>query len=130
MKAAKANVGNKYSGALEIYAAHRKRNGKEPIIVKFTNKKFANAALYNSRNLKDVKLYEDEEQGGNKKIYINESLCPEFGYLHYAVRQAKIKGEIHYYKSRKGVMFIKKTEVLQGKQYVTSYGYLPCFSAN
>ena len=46
----------------------------------------------------------------NKNIYINESLCPEFEYLHYAVRQAKIKGEIHYYKSRKGVMFIKKTE--------------------
>ena len=81
------------------------------MICKFVNRKFAYAALVNGRNLRDAKIYdEDGDSTVGNKIYINSSLCPEFGYLHYAVRNAKKKSEIHSYKVKHGVMFIKKSE--------------------
>ena len=114
LKTAKAKVGNRFPGPFDVQAAHRKGK-KGVIIVKFTNRKFARSALVNSRNLKDH-LYKpagDNAGGENDagaRIYINESLCPEFGYLHFAVRKAKQNNEIHRFKVRNGVMNIQKVE--------------------
>ena len=53
-------------------------------------------------NLKDANIY-----GENSAVYINQSLCPEFAYLSYAVRKAKKNNEIIFYKLRNGVNFIQ-----------------------
>lgn len=113
LKTAKAKMGGKFPVAHDIQASHRiGRKGK--IICKFVNRKFAKSAVINSKNLKDVLYKPNEDDEGDEaeghKIYINESLCPEFGYLHYAVRNAKKKKELHAYKIRNGVMNIQKEE--------------------
>ena len=104
LKSAKAKAHSKFPSHLDIHAAHRK--GKKGVVIcKFVNRKFAYSALYNSSNLKDSDVFENGEA-----IYINPSLCPEFGFLHFAVRKAKKNKIIHSYKVRHGVMYIKKTE--------------------
>ena len=104
LKAAKAKVGPKHAAALDIQAAHRKGK-KGVVIVKFVNRKFAMSALQNSKNLKDTKIF-----GENHRVFINSSLCPEFAYLHYAVRQAKKNGEINFYSQWNGLMKVKMTK--------------------
>lgn len=108
LQAAKAKVNNNFPRSLDIQAAHRKgRNGV--IICKFVNRKFATSAVINSRNLKNAELYVSENDDGGSRLYINPSLCPEFGYLHFAARKAKKNNEIQSYKVRYGVMYIRKT---------------------
>ena len=85
-KAAKVKVGNRFPTTLDIHAAHRKGR-KGTVIVKFVNRKFAIASLTNRQNLKDSDVY-----GG---VFINTSLCPEFGFLNFAVRRAK-HGKVRY----------------------------------
>ena len=97
LKAAKAKVGSKYPTTYEIHAAHRK-NKKGHVIIKFTNRKFAAAAMSNRSNLKDTDFYD---------TYINQSLCPEFSFLSYAVRKAKKNGEIHFYKLKHGIPHVQ-----------------------
>ena len=104
IKAAKAKAHNKFPGHFDIQAAHRK--GKKGIVIcKFVNRKFAYSAVSNGKNLKGVEIFE-----GGEPVYINSSLCPEFGYLHFAVRQAKKNNKLHSYRVRQGVMYVKKTE--------------------
>ena len=98
LKAANVKVGNKYPTAKDIQAAHRKGR-KGIVIVKFVNRKFAYASLSNSHKLKD--------SGDYNRIYLNESLCPEFGFLGFAVRQAKKNEEIVSYKSRNGILLVQ-----------------------
>ena len=110
LKLAKAKVGNKLPGPFDVQASHRK-NAKGVVIVKFVNRKFATAALVNSRNLKDVTVFKPEhDDDDNKQIYINQSLCREFHYLHYAVRLAKKNGEIYFYRVRNGIMYVQKAD--------------------
>ena len=117
LKMAKAKVGpTKYPGPLDIQAAHRKGR-KGVVIVKFVNRKFGESAVLNGRNLKNA-VYSYTKKGDDDReehievegnsIYINQSLCPEFGFLHFAVRQAKRNGEIFAFNVKKGVMFIKR----------------------
>ena len=104
LKAAKVKVHNRLPTNFDIQAAHRK--GKKGIVIcKFVNRKFAYNSLFSSSKLKDVDVYEN-----GTKVFINSSLCPEFGFLHFAVRNAKKEKRIHSYKVRHGVMFLKKTE--------------------
>ena len=104
LKSAKAKAHSKFPSHLDIHAAHRK--GKKGVVIcKFVNRKYAYSALYNSPNLKNSDVFENGEA-----IYINPSLCPEFAFLHFAVRKAKKDKVIHSYKVRHGVMFMKKTE--------------------
>ena len=99
LKAAKAKAGNRYPTTLDIQAAHRKGK-KGTVIIKFVNRKFAAAAMKNRSNLKESLEY--------KNTYLNQSLCPEFSFLNYAVRMAKRNGEIHYFKLKYGVTMIQK----------------------
>ena len=89
LKAAKVKVGNKFPTTLDIQAAHRKGK-KGTVIMKFVNRKFAYSAISNRANLKDSTDF--------NRIFINTSLCPEFGYLNFAVRKAKENNEILFYK--------------------------------
>ena len=110
LKVAKAKVGSKLPGQFDIQAAHRKGR-KGTVLCKFVNRKFAQAAIWNSRNLKDAAIFNgDNGDIANGNVYINQSLCPEFGFLHYAVRKGKYNSEIHSYKVKHGVMFICKVE--------------------
>lgn len=104
MKAAKAKAHTKFPTHMDIHAAHRK--GKKGVVIcKFVNRKFANSAIFNSKNLKDVDVFEN-----GQSIFINPSLCPEFGFLHYAVRLAKKQKHIHSYRVKHGVMFMRKAD--------------------
>ena len=99
LKAAKVKIGNKFASTHDIQAAHR-IGRKGTVILKFVNRKFAYEALLNSKKLKD-----HEEYG---QVYINQSLCPEFGYLAFAVRKAKRSNEIASYTQKHGITFIQK----------------------
>ena len=99
LKAAKVKVGNRFPSTLDIHAAHRKGR-KGIVILKFVNRKFAFSALSNRASLKNSNDY------GN--IFINQSLCPEFAFLNFAVRKAKRLNQIHFYKMKNGVTFIQK----------------------
>ena len=101
LKAAKAKVGNRYATTFDIHAAHR-RGKKGTVIIKFVNRKFAAAAITNRSNLKDSDYF--------KRTYINQSLCPEFVFLNFAVRKAKTNGELHYYKMKNGITLIQKEQ--------------------
>ena len=98
LKSAQAKVGSKLPGALEIHAAHRK-NKKGVVIVKFTNRKFAEAAIKNRDNIREIDHLKD--------VYINQSLCPEFSFLSYALRQAKRSNKIASTKFKHGVPYAK-----------------------
>ena len=83
---------------LAIHACHRiGKKGK--VIVKFTNRKYAIQGLYCGKNLKTNPPY-------RSPTYINNSFCPEFSFLNYAVRQAKKENKIHFYKVRHGITSI------------------------
>ena len=56
-------------------------------------------------NLKDANVFDDEGA-----IYINPIFCPELGFLHNAVCQAKRGGGIHMYEVRHGVRSVKMTD--------------------
>lgn len=102
LKAANVKVGTKYSGKMDIQAAHWKKN-KKSVIVKFVNRKFAASALTNRKSLKDKFIY-----GENTNIYINHSLCSEFAFINFIVRKAKKDGQIHFYKMKNGVTQVQK----------------------
>ena len=86
----------------DIQACHR--IGKKGVtIVKFMNRKFANAGLFSSRNLKDNSIYDNQ-------VYINSSLIHEFKNINYVVRQAKRQKKIHRYRVRKGITQVQMKE--------------------
>lgn len=102
-KDAKIQVNRQPLKKQDIQAVHRKAN-KKTTIVKVVNRKFAREALYCSKNLKDNKRYD------GIKLYINDSFCPEFGFLNYAVRKAKKDGAIFKWKVRNGVTSVQIKE--------------------
>ena len=99
LKAAEVKIGNKFPAAKDVHAAHRKGR-KGIVILKFVNRKFAVQALLNRYKLRELDDYSD--------IFINQSLCPEYSYLNFAVRKAKRNNEISYYKLKNGVSLIQK----------------------
>ena len=88
---------------LDIQAVHRVGK-KGNTIAKFVNRKFAYEGLRCGKNLKGKKLY------GDQGIYINNSLCKEFGYFGFVIRKLKRKGLIEHYKIRNGVFSVKIDE--------------------
>ena len=99
LKAAKVKVGNKFPSTLDIHAAHRK-NRKGHVIIKFTNRKWAEGAMRNRASLKDSNY---------ANTFLNQSLCPEFAFLAFAVRKAKASGQIDFWKLKHGIPMIKLT---------------------
>ena len=87
---------------LAIQACHR-IGKKGNVVVKFTNRKYATEGLYNGKNLKENKPYETP-------TYINNSFCPEFSFLNYAIRQAKKQKKIHFYKLKNGITSVQLEE--------------------
>lgn len=86
---------------IDIQAVHRiGKKGK--VILKVVNRKFAQEALYNGKKLKDNKKY-----GEGTKLYINESLIPEFGFINFVIRKAQKAKKIYRYKIRNGIHFIQ-----------------------
>ena len=84
----------------DIAACHR--IGKRGVtIVRFVNRKFALAGLFNGKNMKGTKLY------GDKSIYINNSFCNEYQYIGYVIRNLKKRSMINGYRIKNGVYFIK-----------------------
>ena len=88
----------------DICAVHRIGKEKAKTIVRVVNRKFAWQALISGKNLKESRRY------GDGKIYINHSLCKEFQFLNYAVRQAKKNKLIHKYSVRSGVTYVQMDE--------------------
>ena len=43
-------------------------------------------------------------------LYINNSFCPEIGYINYCIRKAKTADIIMRYKVRNGVYWVQKDE--------------------
>ena len=101
LKTAKVKVGNRFPSTLDVHAAHR-IGRKGNVIIKFVNRKWAETSLVKASSLKQTEGYEN--------IYVNASLCPEYKYLNFAVRQAKRNNEIHYYKVKNGMNYIQKRE--------------------
>ena len=97
---AKVKVHGKSLDHIDIEACHR-IGKKNKVIARFTNRKFAREILYKSKNLKGTKIY------GNQAIYINESLCKQFHYIGYVIRNLKRCEMIETYKIRNGVFSIK-----------------------
>ena len=91
----------------QISACHR--IGKKGVtIVRFVNRKYAWAGLFNGKNLKGTNLY------GDNQIYINNSFCREFQYYGYVIRNLKRNKLIDSYKVISGVFHIK---TLGGDKY-------------
>ena len=98
-KEAKVEVHGRELRSDDISACHRigKRGAT---IVRFVNRKFAYQGLYNGKNLKGSKLYENN-------IYINNSFCREFARYGFFIRRLKRDGLVVAVKVSKGVYQIK-----------------------
>ena len=104
LKEANVKVDDEDITKKDICAVHRIGKEKATTIVRVVNRKFSWKALISGKNLKDSRRY------GEGKIYINASLCKEFQFLNFAVRQAKKKNLIHKYSVRSGVTYVQMTE--------------------
>ena len=91
-KEAKVQVNLKNIKKEDIQVVHRLANKKR------------REALYCGQNLKRTKRY------GNLPIYINESFCPEFNFLNFAIRQAYKKKGIARYKVQNGINYMQKDD--------------------
>lgn len=87
-----------------IQACHRLKN-KANVIIKFINRKDADAALYNRGKLKT--LNKERFNLNGKSIYINESLCRPYQFLTYKARSAFKKKKISSYNFWKGKLTVK-----------------------
>ena len=104
LKEAKVEVNNEEITKKDIVAVHRIGKEKATTIVRVVNRKFSWKALTSGKNLKDSNRY------GEGKIFINPSLCKEFKFINYAVRQAKKRNLIHRYSVRNGVTYVQMKE--------------------
>ena len=103
-KEAKVHVNRQPIKKTDIQAVHRLGN-KKTTIVKVVNRKFAKEALFCGKNLKGSKRY-----GINSPIYINDSFCPEYNFLNFAIRKAYKSKHILKYKVRNGVNYVQKDD--------------------
>ena len=100
LKLAQVKVSNRFPNPLDIHAAHRK-NRKGDVIIKFVNRKFAKASMVNRDKLR--------EKDGTENVYINQSLCPEFAFLSFALRQAKRNKKIYGIRYKHGIPMAQLT---------------------
>ena len=100
----KVNVNRQPIKKIDIHASHR-FGKKDKVIVKVVNRKFAEQAIRNGKKLKNSKRY-----GESTKLFINESLIPEFNFLGYVIRNAARNKLISRYKIRNGVYSVQIKE--------------------
>ena len=77
---------------------------RKKVICRVINRKYAREIIINSKNLKNNKRY------GNSKIFVNNSFCPEFGFLNYVCRKAVKEREIHRLKVKNGINLVQREE--------------------
>ena len=90
------------------YACHRLKKCNNTII-KFTSRKFADAALHYRSKLKNIRKNSFGFAEGTK-LFINESLCRPYQFLNYKVRQAAKVKKIFSYNLWKGKLTSKINE--------------------
>ena len=88
LKEAEVRVNRQSPKKMDIQAVHHLKNRKVTI-VKMVNRKFAKEALICRRSLRDSSRYD-----ANTNFFINDSLCPEFKFLNFAIRNALKSKEI------------------------------------
>ena len=101
--AAKVEVDGVKLHKSHISACHR-IGKKGNVIVRFPNRKFSYAGLFNGKNLKGTTLF------GDSPIYINNSFCKEFGRFGAIIRKLKRDKRIHAYRIKHGVYNIQLSE--------------------
>ena len=98
----------------DIVACHR--TGKKGVVIcRVVNRKFAREAIVCSKKLMGSRRY-----GVGTELYINNSFCPEFGFINFVCRRAAKPNEageksIHRWKVKNGVNHVQKIE---GDQFV------------
>ena len=106
-KEAKVHVNRQPKKQTDIQAVHRLGN-KKTTIVKVVNRKFAKEALFCGKNLKGSKRY-----GINSPIYINDTFCPKYNFLNFAIRKAYKSKHVLKCKVRNGVNYVQKDDALK-----------------
>ena len=86
----------------DICAVHRLAD-KKTTVVRVVNRKFSREAVFCGKNLRESRRY-----GEGSKIFINNSFCPEFKFLFYAVRKAARENLINRWKIRNGIIHVQK----------------------
>ena len=87
----------------QIHACHRLKN-RNITIMRFVNRKHADLALLNKKNLAKI---DKSKYGLDKNIYINESMCRPMAFLAYKVRLAYKSGKVQSHNFWKGRLSLK-----------------------
>ena len=95
------------ASAFDFHACHRIKGNKT--IVKFTHRKHAIDVSKNKHKLKGAKFTEKSVLNG-KKIYINDSLCPNYRFLWSKCNELRKAGKIHTVRTNNGTVNIKLNE--------------------
>ena len=93
--------------AEDIQACHRLKNDRT--IVKFVNRKHCISVLKKRSLLKDCNQ-KDLGFDEDNKLYVNESLCPNYRFLFWKCRMRHKSENIHSYRTFNGTVKIKLTE--------------------
>ena len=80
----------------------------KPTIVSFVNRRYAERALKNKKNLIEVNM-DDIGLPDSTELYINENVCPRSQHLAWMGRILKKKKKIHSSWMNKGTVFFRKT---------------------
>ena len=102
----------------DIEACHRLPHSKfnrdsdapKRTIVRFVNRKLSESALGNRKKLKDLDLSTVHNDLTDKRLFINDNLCPYYKGLYGKCRRLYDAKLIHSFWSWKGGIFFKKSE--------------------
>ena len=92
----------------DVHAVHRLSRKKNHVIIKLISRKKKQQLI-----VKRAKLKEDaikRRHGIDNGIYLNESMCPQIGKLHFHCRKLKKNGKIHYYTFFNGNLRVQMQE--------------------
>ena len=99
----------------DISACHRLGNSTSTI-VRFLNRKKADALFSNARKLKDLDL-SGVLGGAHAPVYINPNLCPALKAMWAKAKRVKEAGFIAFYGSNRRGVFVKKSGEKDARQY-------------
>lgn len=103
----------------DIAACHRLRGERKDTIVRFPNRKHADALFANAAQLKGKDL--TETLGSQATIYMNVSLTPELRRMRWMAKRMKIAGLIEKFgTNRRGVFIQPTTDDAKMQIYVES----------
>ena len=100
----------------DIQACHRLKNNRT--IVKFVNRKGCISVLKNRKLLQDVDM-KSLNLSENEKLYVNESLCPNYRYLFWKCRLLHKSNHIFSYWTFNGTIKIRLVD--QGKIHAITH---------